>query len=359
MNKKRKGFTLPEILIAVVLAGFIATTATQVIQINKTAYVSLAYYTYDNLKGALGELIIPETQNLDIETEGFGRYTMLVTGPTGFLERVIKNDLHKHENYIDLNPEEINFCTSMSEIMNTQGVVDCTTTNNFTLQDAESNDIKVPATPNFTTTNGQRFYFGQDISNATVDFDENVGRIVISDYGYRIVAVDINGKSKPNSSSTVASLPPDIISFAILDNGEVLPLGVAADNIRVGKKTHRYLSSIVNGYRFKNLSKVNVPHFCIAKQPKINEKGEAVPDYICDYAKEGVGNKNDDEKIAFSFRQAYCNALPTDSNFTGLALSGYCNGVIKNTRCPSTNDSNAYDHCKQEIIKPMFRFNFN
>lgn len=324
MNKKKIGFTLPEILMTLVLAGFIAIVSVQAINANRTAYTSLAYYAFNNLKSAVGELIIPESQG-ESESE---KYTHVVKGPYNFEERLLVSD------------SKI-FCEGMDEIMNTQGSRNCSNLYNFAAKSINDNSFLINGeekVANFITTNGQKYYIGTHIEG-----DPFLNKIPPKNgtYGYRVIAIDINGEAKPNSSSEKGALPPDIISFAILDSGEILPLGAAADNYELNGKTYNYLTSKINAFNFKNpdSSANNTPAFC-------SKTG------TCDYDKLYLKNPNNN-KVGFSFRQAYCGARISEDN----VLKDYCPVGSIHSACPPLDST--YDVCKQEVIKPMFRFNFN
>ena len=332
MNKKRTGFTLPEILMTLVIAGFLALLTVQAINVNRTAYTSLTYYAFNNLKSAVGELIIPETQGENIKNEetGEGEYTEICTKDVNcafeFEERIIK--------------PTANLCDAMEGIMNTQGGKSCGNRGNIQLQNLDNNPLPSAENlgdPDFRTTNGQKYYFWGRTAG-----EPNNGK-----YGYRIVAIDVNGDGAPNSPEAEGSLPPDIIAFAVLDSGEILPVGVAANNFTLGNKTYNYLTSKINAFRFKNPdnSETNTPSFC--------EKTKT-----CDYDKLYLPNESTG-KVGSSFRQAYCGARITDDDVT---LAAYCNNISRHSGCPPYAEGaggEQYEVCKQEIIKPMFRFNFN
>lgn len=347
-NKKKAGFTLAEILMALVIMGFIAGAAIPVIQTQKSAYTSLAYYAYENLKSVTGDIMLSEQQGNIIDTEAM---TKIVTGPSGFEERILKTDGELAENN-DTFPERQSFCEYMVSLMNTQGLPQCTTRENrFTYEQARTYTLPIPTQANIVTTNGQKYYIGawQEQPNEWVEVDGNWEKQ--TNYGYRIILVDLNGEGKPNIiKKDGKSLPPDIVSFAVLDTGEVLPVGTAANDTTIGRKHYSYLTSKINGFtysRSKNSHNENlIPEFC-------TNTGTA--NTRCSYSKEGVLNQTRGG-IKFTFRQAYCSVNHSDNE---LKLKDYCRDIIPNPKCPPTSDpANAYDVCKQEVIKPMFRFNF-
>ena len=342
MNSKRTGFTLSEVLIALVIMGFITSVAIPVIQTQKTAYTSLAYYAHENLKNITSEIINAETQGNVSEDKAM---TKVTGGPSDFEERLIKNDYELSDNGTSL-------CDYMNDIMNTQGSFNCNTgKNQFTYRDALEYRLKVPSTPNITTTNGQKYYIGFSQPGEINDVLLPDGTTEsVQGYGYRIVLVDLNGEALPNSieKKKDSSLPPDIIAFAILDSGEVLPVGTAANNTSVKGKHYDYLTSKIHGYTYtasKAALKGSIPEFCT------NTKSGTPR---CSYSKQAVKN-NTSSGIKFTYRQAYCSVNHAGSE---VKLKDYCNGIVANPLCPPSGDGNAYDTCKQEVIKPMFRFNF-
>lgn len=66
--------------------------------------------------------------------------------------------------------------------------------------------------PYFVTSNDQIFYFSDSLTYGYQDF--------------RIVWIDLNGKRKPNTNDVSDRRLPDIVPFAVSNNGEVTPLGM-------------------------------------------------------------------------------------------------------------------------------------
>ena len=403
MNKKRIGFTLAEVLIALVIMGFIATIGFQVMQIQKTSYTSLAYYAYRDIKTVASEIMLSEMQGKVPDNQQMTYFYSRQDGgiSSGMHERLFKSDNGVPDNNdpgLAANAAPANsFCNYMAEMMNTQGANNCNRGGanlpNFTyfqaMENSTDKSLDIPDTPHFTTTNGMKYYVGRWQSldddygeyNSADDVIENNSTA----YGYRIIAVDLNGDGLPNiTNQNNSGLPVDIITFAIVDNGEVLPLGVAANNMSIGSKNYRYLSSKLYGLIYRDVLKEDsgygkkVPEFCRnTGRPGV---------WKCNYSKEALSNANAGGSGLFTFRQAYCNTLQFPAE--EIVLSGYCDGKQgtgtqaglfienRNTRCPcgNTQDEDGddieptcpepaagtilYDICKQEVIKPMFRFNF-
>ena len=101
--------------------------------------------------------------------------------------------------------------------------------------------------PSFITANGQRFYISKLLSaNAATDtFKTEEGTNKINREFFRLVAVDLNGNSHPNTQLTkITGKLPDIVLFALRSNGSVIPLGLPEFN-------RNYASAIVQYPQFQ------------------------------------------------------------------------------------------------------------
>ena len=206
MKKCKNGFTLAEVLICMVIIGFIVAMSIQTLKIIKTSYASLAYFEFNNIKQMAGELIAGNSPADDKKPS---------------IE--FKEDLMQ---YIITTDDKF-FCDSIFSLVNASGKNNC---GNFADTDTDPDSghpiIKADGmAPAFIATNGHRYFISKRQTNS------NVSNL----YGYRIIGVDLNGPQKPNISAKSGSKIPDIVSFLILDNGEVYPVGVAANNIDMGE----------------------------------------------------------------------------------------------------------------------------
>ncbi len=339
MKKYKLGFNLSEVLICVVIMGIIAALSVQTLKIIKASYASLAYFEYNSMRQIAGEMIA-------------GR------GPsdTSNLQTIrFDNNLNK---YVITDDNSI-FCRALFNLVNSSGKMDC---DNFAAvtQDATSEDPIIlinknnqNISPNFITANGRRYY---------ISAHQAAGEQTI--YGYRIIAVDLNGTKTPNISIREDNKIPDIISFMILDNGEVLPVGVAADNLQDNQINDRwiiYLNSKVKGYYYNQYKKdnntvLNYDQFrdtsSIPPECKIGDK------QTCNYGVVNIPKMSTTQSKTsiYSFREAYCTAFGN----THSAYQKYCHDLnLRNENCPPSNSATRFDLCTVENIKPMFRYNFN
>ena len=261
------------------------------------------------------------------------------------------------------------FCSSLSAIANINGTPNCSYDSLFesSFLDNEPYISNLnPDNPNFVTSNGQRYYISRWAKDSRVS----------SIYGYRLVAVDLNGKSRPNKMVNTGGPLPDIVVFLVLDNGEVYPLSYAADNLQRDGRKVTYINAKVKGYYFSTVdnagnpialsSRKNAPEECKAKK-KVKYKDEngvekeEIRYYGCNFSVVPVQTTKASagEKYFMSYREAYC--LSHDAgNSDIVAYTGYCSGSIsKSPFCPPalTSEEKAFDKCSVETVRPAFRYN--
>lgn len=357
MKKTKLGFTLGEILICMMIIGIIMTLSASTLVTLKSSYTSLSYFTFKNMQTAVRELYAGQTA----KTTDSNSAIMMCTRSDGKSVYVLKPD-----DYEPLTDEEIKanvqidipkcskmasdvakgtntVCNLMVKMLNTTGKINCNNlyTAGFGDSDKDPSIQNLEANnPNFVTTNGQRYYLTKRTFNSSVS----------SEYGYRLLAVDLNGKSKPNKTNTSKKNPPDIITFMIMDNGELYPLGVAADNMKISsKKTTNYLSSKLKGYYYsdKKDRTQGIPSDCYLKTNSGTKQ-------VCNYAVVNV--QNDNKLSIYTYREAYCKSLGLNKTST---YEKYCYGITGNELCPPSTNEKRFDMCQVETIKPLFRFNLS
>ncbi len=352
MKNNKKGFTLSEVLICITIVGVIMALSVNTLKVVKASYSSLAYFEYNNIKEMVTALMsgissIQENDNLPITTVNCrlknGRIVTILK-PDGS-EKSVSGEINDCSAASSSNAES-SFCKTIVEISGTSGKTYCDKLYSAGY-DSEPyiKDLSID-NPTFVTTNGRRYYITKH------EFDNNVS----DEYGFRLIAVDLNGESGPNVYShdnKSNKQPPDIITFLVTDNGEVYPLDVAADNIFYGEEgVIQYINSRVKGYYFSDIEREGtVPAECTRK---IKGKSEQ----ICNYAVINIPNPvtTGKRKTLYSFREAYCTA---NENST---YKQYCRTIAKYDKCPPSNksgseDDQSFDLCIIENIKPSFRYN--
>lgn len=327
----KKAFTLAEVLVSLVVVGFIVAVSVKSINTVRMSYTALGYFANENIHSIVRILMIDDAGSFAVSNTS--RMSCYTINSSGLYEKhsVFKPDIEPDDSTIvpwcsqlgeiDGTPSNT-FCNNVVKITNTTGRYDCEN-----LYDIEINATGepyiwtlVPDKPTFTLTNGQRYY---------ITHRRKVN--AISPYfGFRLIGIDLNGNSGPNKSFGT-NPPPDIVTFMVFDNGEIYPLGVAADNITVSSyqnKTIQYITSRIKGYYFEDGQKIYIP----------NTIHDAT-------------NQN----TIFSYREAYCTSRLNDN----ITYKKYCPDTLpKHSLCPYSGDPKMFDLCQQENIKPLFRFNF-
>lgn len=337
MRNRKFGFTLGEVLICIMIVGIIMAIATRTIKVIKASYTALTYNEYINIKQIAAEMIAGERP---FDERPAGTTTVLRTD-VGYKTIITTN------NQV--------FCETLIDMSSTAGTTNCA--DFFATATAENGEptIIIPAnkinSPTFTSTSGKRYYLSSRVA-------EN--NSVSTNYGYRVMAVDLNGAQAPNIKEPNTNTPaqvPDIVTFVIMDTGEIFPVGVAADNYQYtarGKTNHViYINSKLKGYYYIDVDRnnVGVPEDCFRKENGV------IKDRVCNYSvvyiPNAVPNKASTPSM-YTYRQAYCQSLGGKDTI----FSGYCSGIAGNSLCPPSAADEQFDVCRVENVKPAFRYNF-
>lgn len=345
MKRNKRGFTLAEILVSTVVIGVIMAISVQTTKIVRTSYTSLCHFAFNNVQDMVRELFAGET-TLDSRTATMACHVSTANG-ININKYILKPD--NIDNPVGIphclnltNDTGVNtFCNQLVDMLNTSGTINCsdlyTATINPDTDEPYISDLNAK-NPNFITTNGNRYYLTKRSTDAKVS----------DTFGYRLLAIDLNGKRPPNATDTNRQdQPPDIVTFLIMDTGEVFPLAAAADNYMMKDgKNALYLNSKIKGYYYhydENRTET-VPEDCTLKGKDGNIK-------LCNYAVVYVQNEN---KLSFfSYRDAYCGTLGLNEE---PAYKSYCLSSSKISKCPPSSDEQRFDLCRVENIKPSFRY---
>lgn len=372
MKKNKLGFTLGEVLVCLAIVGVIMALAAHTIKLAKSSYTAVTYYAYNNVNIMVGELISGDRKALkeDKTPLPFALSTCRKSA-SGMTTTILAPDYRSYTTPLCMfagDPENNGtatgiadnlFCRNLVYFANTSGQTRCEHSDHL---DVEFNETRNEPTiteasmeekwetPNFVATNGYRYY----ISKWT--YDANVSPT----YGFRIMAVDVNGKNGPNQLEydSNTGILPDIVQFLILDNGEVYPIGVAGSNVNIGTasepRTVLYLNARVKGYNYRDddTRTTNIPTSCIVK------KSDGSTEKICNFSTVYLQLSADDS--FFSYKEAFCGSYEGTSNMT---YTNYCLDSSGNTKyersklCPPSTEEQRVDECTVKIIKPMFRYN--
>lgn len=275
MTNKR-GFSLAEILIMLVVLGIIATIIISNSKNNTYGYNQLYSFVFKNIQKITGQLLSESVSSRLDESD------------SEFCTKIVE--------MVNISGDEIN-CHALTPA---EIIANPLAQDDFYISVKETPFSGLTDTvidkPNFILSNGQRFYLSRRIPELPL--------------GYRIMSVDINGTSRPNEFNK------DIVAFLVYDNGEVLPLGKAADD-------KIYLSATVSIYN---------------KNTGINTG---------DYVLSDTGNK------FLTFREAFCKAGLT-SSFSNYCMitGGFDKDYYIDNACLSTSPAT---FCQLRYIKTNFK----
>lgn len=340
----KKAFTLAEVLVSMVIIGVIMAVSVQTIKIVQASYTSLAFFEYNNIKALAGEAIGGNSGSTPKDADG--NYVSDVSVRKG--SRMV------------ITSDDDTFCKYITAISNVskhtcgEGYFDVEIIDNEpTFKDFDENeDYK---NPTFITNSGKWYYLSKWIGPKSEDSTRGVS----DNYGYRLLAIDLNGSKRPNQMEFFENKTiPDIVKFMIMDNGEIFPLGVAADNLSVKisateNRTVIYIISKVKGYYFSSKagrSEDVIPADCKRRRDDGSNQ--------CDFAAVDVKNTLNGNQNAgvFSYREAYCYSLGNRKS----QFKDYCESVDlsgSENYCPPANSFKAFDECRVRNIKPAFRYN--
>ena len=384
MRKHKFGFTLGEVLVSMAVIGIIMALAAHTLKMAKSSYTAMTYHAFNNVSILVSELISGQRAAVSVTDDGNGgsyRTKLkppIITcrkGANGMLTSILAPDVVKTGSNVTCyeagngnQAQENLFCNYLVHYANTSGKTRCNTRedgssalfpvgfNETRYEPIIEGVVENWDEPNFIAVNGHRYY----ISEWTTDTR------VSSTYGFRIMAVDLNGTDGPNilENDNNSKLIPDIVQFLVLDNGEVYPIGVAGNNLKVtdykgNTKTVMYLNTRIKGYNFRDDDSrtENVPSTCIRK------RSDGSREQVCNFGV--VYLQLQEGQSFFSYKEALCGAFEGTSS---LQYSEYCSRnlnkgggadsyIVRNELCPPSADAKKFDECDVKIVKPAFRYN--
>ena len=350
MKTIKKAFTLAEVLVSMAIIGVVMAVSVQTIKIVQASYTSLAFFEFNNIKAIAGEAIGGNSGS----------------SPRDDNQKMITDVSVRKGSKMVITSDDETFCKFVTAISNVTKnncgeLFDVEIIGNEpTFKDFDEN--KNYKNPTFITNSGKFYYLSKWVKPKSEDATKGVS----NNYGYRLLAVDLNGNRRPNLMETYENRKiPDIVKFMIMDNGEIFPLGVAADNLQVSQITEEhkkviYIMANVKGYYFTSKagrSEDVIPADC--KRQIADKDGKPTGTKQCDFAVVNVTNPfspDNPEAIIFSYRQAYCLALGNRSS----EFTNYCNSATvsgSDNYCPPSSSDQAFDECRVRNIKPAFRYN--
>ncbi len=275
MKKHKKAYTLAEILLITILAAFLVVYGTQTLLYTQHNYRHLYYSAFSNLKHAVGE--------------------MIAKSPDGKLSAAT-------------------LCTGLLDSFNVMnGATTCTYTYAFSPSRTFSATSPNLNNPPFTLMNGQRLYVGNTFYP--------VGPENYFDVPATMVAVDLNGTAKPNildSKSYTSKETPDVVAFAVLENGIVLPMSPMADR-------QDYISADVQQCSSETGCDPDTTKNIIAKRVSVREALSISNSFPPKGAASTLGVQYNTDNL-YSFQKTYAvNSICAPTNTTS-----YCKIIVPN-----------------------------
>lgn len=215
MKNRHFGFTLAEILLTLIIVGVITVLSFQTIASQKISFGFTCYHFFRDLKITVGHMA---SQTVGGTLSSFSCDRAVESDNPDDYSACMAAGQNSQENNFILNYKNgADFCKGLASFMSTASTIKCSSSdlNNATLQNIYGS-INENTVPNFTLLNKNLIYVSDRV--------ESTGGGNAKPY--RIISADLNGYSKPNKTGE------DIISFAIFDNGEVLPLGKPAEDTK-------------------------------------------------------------------------------------------------------------------------------
>ena len=123
MKNNKRGFTLAEVLICLVVIGVIMAISVQTIKIVRASYTSLAYFEFLNIQKMAGEMIAGVTPEILKDAKGIniGNPTTRKTSPEGISYTTITDDSSVFCKYLTslsntVGTNEDNECASLFDV---------------------------------------------------------------------------------------------------------------------------------------------------------------------------------------------------------------------------------------------------
>lgn len=304
--KKQQGFTLSEVLITLVLIGIMAAMSTTVLSMQKARFGLNCYYLLRELQLTVGSIAAQTDE---------GQLTSKITETKETTDES-GNTSKSEETKYDLS-SDTDFCKFFANSLNSASTLNCADSDLYsaTISDIY-NGISEDSKPNFRLINKYSFYISKHVAGGLTAAGEVKP-------GYRMLAVDLNGDGKPNMPDD------DIITFAIFDNGAILPYGVAATNERTNSNGRTeyvpYFETVIKG---KNLVQNKVEIEETSNLNKINNSSSLSWMYPSVILKNPDTGSTIGKQRKLSFKDSYCKVYAEEST---LYDAGYCTGYTSIT----------------------------
>ena len=294
----KKGYTVAEVLIMLVVVGVIMSLTIITINMQKTNFAFSCYYLYRDMKNVLQQLVANSysaslhsfscksisNDKTKYETEDVSEALARKEKYKECINAGLNDESNDNNEYLYNYAKDKDFCKALGEQFalasgkTHTNAINCTYFNNATLD-----NIYDTTNCNLILLNRARLYISKRQTSTLPS-------------SYRIINVDVNGKTGPNT------VDQDIISFVIFDNGLFLPLGLPAEN---KVKNYIHFISVIKVSNKKPYITTNS-----TKKEKYSErikKGKASIFIVEDPITK--------EKKSLSFKDGYCRRYGISTTF--------------------------------------------
>lgn len=230
--KKLNAFSLPELLIFLVIVGVISVLMLTIVKPNDKALKYQYYNAYNTLRTAgynVSQDVADAQQSDDTTLTSFDK--RLPNTPAEWCKRLAVNrnavEGSSDAKYGYINTAKYN-CNSFSPVSTNPS------DSNF------KNNSKVA----FQASNSMKYYISSKSSSSFTDNLSN-GTTTLT---YYLIWVDLNGDRAPNTKEWKEGRPADIVPFFVSDYGEVVPIGYPITDKRYLTASVKYVTDTQTYY---------------------------------------------------------------------------------------------------------------
>ncbi len=215
----KKAFTIPELMIFMVIVGVISVCMMTIIKPNEKALKYQYYNAYNTLKTATYN-VMQDAMDASDSDQSYSETDKKFPETAKELCKKLAVNRDTNDNYGYINTAKYN-CISGPTVSKS-----AKDKNDFT-------DAKMA----FQSSNSMKYYITQKDSYS---FPDELGANFEMDYF--VVWVDLNGNKGPNTAEIKKGRLPDIVPFVITSNGNVIPVGIPTTDRRYLQATVTFVS---------------------------------------------------------------------------------------------------------------------
>lgn len=223
MTRKKTAFSLAEILITMGIVGFISVLAMTIIRPNDATLIYQYYNAYNTLRTAIYNI---QQDSIDASYSSNETYKDIEKRFAYSAEELCQKLAVDPSLTNDTNSPENEYKNRLGYINTTKyncsGYKGYTNSKSFDTSWLDNTKYKVA----FQTSNSMLYYISEP---AIFKIQDNLNDLIINQIGF-IVLIDTNGTRKPNTTRETKGKPADIMPFAVLTSGHVIPISIPTIN---------------------------------------------------------------------------------------------------------------------------------